>query len=76
MFCSTETAAQTIGICGGIQDILAAMRAYPSNVELIAACCSALWSLTVNGKCGISPRVPNLYPLAVRARIYSDRGMS
>ena len=45
----TEIAAETIGSCGGIQDILAAMRAYPGNADLMSACCNALWSLTVNG---------------------------
>lgn len=46
---ATEIAAETIGSCGGIQDILAAMRAYPGNADLMSACCNALWSLTVNG---------------------------
>ena len=48
--CFLERAADIIGACGGVQDVLAAMRAYPSNGELMATCCNALWSLTVNGE--------------------------
>ncbi len=44
-----EGAAEAIGKSGGLQDILAAMRTFPDNVELCATCCNAIWSLTVGG---------------------------
>ena len=46
----TEEAAEVIGAEGGIQDILAAMRAFPKELELVSNCCIALWSLSVVGK--------------------------
>ncbi len=44
-----EGAAEAIGKSGGLQDILAAMRTFPDNVELCATCCNAIWSLSVGG---------------------------
>lgn len=44
-----EEAAEVIGVEGGIQDILAAMRAFPKEQELASNCCIALWSLSVVG---------------------------
>jgi len=44
-----EDAAEVIGAEGGIQDILAAMRAFPKELELASNCCIALWSLSVVG---------------------------
>ena len=44
-----EDAAEVIGAEGGIQDILAAMRAFPKELELVSNCCVALWSLSVVG---------------------------
>lgn len=44
-----EEAAEIIGVEGGIQDILAAMRAFPKEQELASNCCIALWSLSVVG---------------------------
>jgi len=44
-----EEAAEVIGAEGGIQDILAAMRAFPKELELVSNCCIALWSLSVVG---------------------------
>lgn len=44
-----EDAAEIIGVEGGIQDILAAMRAFPKELELVSNCCIALWSLSVVG---------------------------
>ena len=45
----SENAAEIIGTEGGIQDILAAMRAFPKELELSSNCCTALWSLSVVG---------------------------
>ena len=47
--CLSENAAEIIGAEGGIQDILAAMRAFPKELELVSNCCIALWSLSVAG---------------------------
>ena len=44
-----ECAAQEIGKLGGVQDVLAALRAFPSNVEIATNCCGALWSLAIDG---------------------------
>ena len=48
-FYFVEIAAKEIGRLGGVQDILAALRAFPYNVEIVANCCLALWSLVVDG---------------------------
>ena len=45
---SPESAAEVIGKLGGVQDILAALRAFPSSTEIAGNCCGALWSLSVN----------------------------
>lgn len=45
----TEGAAKEIGRLGGVQDTLAAFRAFPTNVEIATNCCSALWSLAIDG---------------------------
>lgn len=34
----------------GLQDICAAMQYHDSNVDLIESACSALWSLSMEGK--------------------------
>ena len=34
LFCTVEGAAEVIGVVGGVQDVLAAMRAFPNNAEL------------------------------------------
>lgn len=47
--CFPEAAAEVIGRLGGVQDVLASMRAFPDNVEIASNCCAALWSLAVNG---------------------------
>jgi len=44
-----EAAAEVIGRLGGVQDVLASMRAFPDNAEIASNCCGALWSLAVNG---------------------------
>ena len=46
----SESAAEILGEVGGIQDILAAMRSFPSNLEVVSNCCTALWSLSVIGQ--------------------------
>ncbi|XP_062514884.1 serine/threonine kinase-like domain-containing protein STKLD1 [Corticium candelabrum] len=43
-----EKAAAEIGQDGGVQDILAALRAFPNNGGIVTNCCGALWSLAVN----------------------------
>ena len=45
-----EAAAEVIGRQGGVQDVLAALRAFPNNSEIASNCCGALWSLAVNGE--------------------------
>ena len=47
-FFSKEVAAEVIGKLGGVQDILAALRAFPSSSAIAGNCCGALWSLSVN----------------------------
>ena len=49
LFLSEQTAG-TIGTLGGIQDVLAAMRAFPNDAEICANACSALSCLTIHGK--------------------------
>jgi len=49
IFVMTENAAEIVGAEGGIQDVLAAMRAFPKELELSSNCCIALWSLSVVG---------------------------
>lgn len=44
-----ESAAELIGKSGGVQDVLAALRLFPNDVELATSACGALWSLAVNG---------------------------
>ena len=46
----SESAADRIGEDGGVQDILAALRAFPNNGGIVTNCCGALWSLAVNGQ--------------------------
>lgn len=46
---SSESASAEIGRLGGIQDTLGAMRNFSSNVEIATNCCSALWSLCIDG---------------------------
>ena len=46
----TEGAASCLGQEGGIQDILAAMRLFATNLEIVSYCCTALWSLSVIGQ--------------------------
>ncbi len=38
-----------LGLEGGVQDILAALRGNLENSAISQACCGALWSLAVNG---------------------------
>eukprot|EP00731_Ephydatia_muelleri_P023863 Em0016g134a len=42
-----EHTAGLIGEIGGIQDILATMRTFPNEEDIVTSCCSALWSLSV-----------------------------
>lgn len=46
----TESAAELIGKSGGVQDVLAALRLFPNDVDLATSACGAIWSLAVNGK--------------------------
>ena len=46
----TESAAEILGEVGGVQDILAAMRSFPANLEVVSNGCTALWSLSVIGQ--------------------------
>lgn len=47
--CIIEKAAARIGQDGGVQDVLAALRAFPNNGGIVTNCCGALWSLAVTG---------------------------
>ena len=47
---SAESAAEILGEVGGVQDILAAMRSFPNNLEVVSNGCTALWSLSVIGQ--------------------------
>ena len=49
----SEVAAEILGRVGGVQDILAALRTFPSNQEIAFQCCTALWALSVVGECMI-----------------------
>ena len=60
----SESAAEILGEVGGIQDILAAMRSFPSNLEVVSNCCTALWSLSVIGQ---SSHV-TLYTIIIHSR--------
>ncbi|XP_033115678.1 serine/threonine kinase-like domain-containing protein STKLD1 [Anneissia japonica] len=46
----SEDAAGKIGLGGGIQDILSAMRSFPGDATIAANCASALSCLTINDK--------------------------
>ena len=45
-----EDAAEKIGELGGVQDILSLLRQFKKDAEICLKCCSALWSLCVNGE--------------------------
>ena len=45
-----EFASEAIGKLGGLQDILADMRAFHDNPVIAACSCSAIWSICVNGE--------------------------
>ena len=52
IFFALEAAGDIIGRFGGVQDLLAALRAFPDNKAIASNCCGALWSLAV---CGMIP---------------------
>jgi len=45
----TEGAASVIGLYGGVEHVITALKTHPNNPELCATCCHALWSLAVVG---------------------------
>jgi hypothetical protein len=49
LFSVAESAAELIGKSGGVQDVLAALRLFPDDVDLVTSACGAIWSLAVNG---------------------------
>ena len=53
----TEVAAQCVGDLGGVTDVINAMSQFPNHVAVQTACCNALWSLAVNGRCFPFPGV-------------------
>lgn len=57
MFIITEGAAEVIGLYGGVEHIITALKTHPNNPELCSTCCHALWSLAVVGKYIESPVV-------------------
>ena len=43
-------AVEVLGREGSIQDVLAALRSFPTNLEIASHCCAILWNLCTVGE--------------------------
>ena len=47
--CVTDVASPAIGQCGGVRAIVTTMKTFNHQVDVVTACCNALWTLAVCG---------------------------